>query len=141
MVYNLYQCCPNFFKSSIITYIFFFMPHAGHYFTTVVFLILYIFICSNVDYSETKIFRMLNAELADTLGNLLNRCCAKAVNSEQIFQIFHRKSFESFDDASAQSLIDTTLKLPGNWLLICVFHQDCWPFFSICIVACSYFIN
>lgn len=38
-----------------------------------------------LDYSEEKLRRILNAELADTLGNLLNRCCGDALNPEQIF--------------------------------------------------------
>jgi len=35
---------------------------------------------SDGNYSDVKIKRILNAELADTLGNLLNRCCGKAIN-------------------------------------------------------------
>ncbi|KAI4462100.1 methionyl-trna synthetase [Holotrichia oblita] len=40
---------------------------------------------SDGNYSEEKLRRILNAELADTLGNLLNRCCGDALNPEQIF--------------------------------------------------------
>lgn len=69
---------------------------------------------SDTNYSETKIHRMLNAELADTLGNLLSRCCAKAVNAEQVFPVFYHKSLESFNDSSAQDLINATSKLPGK---------------------------
>lgn len=58
---------------------------------------------------------MLNAELADTLGNLLSRCCAKAVNPEQVFPIFYHKALESFEDNSAQLLIDCTSKLPSKY--------------------------
>lgn len=57
---------------------------------------------------------MLNSELADTLGNLLSRCCAKAVNPEQVFPIFYHKALESFEDSSAQHLIDTTSNLPSK---------------------------
>lgn len=39
---------------------------------------------SDGNYSDTKIVRILNSELADTLGNLLSRCCAKTLNSKQI---------------------------------------------------------
>lgn len=74
------------------------------------------------DYSETKIHRMLNAELADTLGNLLNRCCAKAVNQEQIFPIFYHESFKSLSNSNIQHLIDTTCELPGN---PCFFQELC----------------
>lgn len=65
---------------------------------------------------------MLNAELADTLGNLLSRCCAKAVNHQQLFPVFHHKSFVSLD-SSAQSLIDITSELPGNL----------WNFFALIV--------
>lgn len=37
------------------------------------------------DYSDTKIMRILNAELADTMGNLLSRACAKTLNPQQQF--------------------------------------------------------
>lgn len=39
---------------------------------------------SDGNYSDTKIVRMLNSELADTLGNLLSRCCAKTLNPRQV---------------------------------------------------------
>ncbi|KAK2583803.1 hypothetical protein KPH14_009702, partial [Odynerus spinipes] len=35
---------------------------------------------SDANYSETKIQHVLNAELADTLGNLISRCTGKVVN-------------------------------------------------------------
>lgn len=38
-----------------------------------------------LDYSDTKIVRLLNAELADTMGNLLSRACAKTLNPRQQF--------------------------------------------------------
>lgn len=41
------------------------------------------------DYSDTKIIRILNAELADTFGNLLSRACAKSLNPKQIFPKIH----------------------------------------------------
>lgn len=37
------------------------------------------------DFNEEKMRRYLNAELADTLGNLLNRCTSKAINPGQIW--------------------------------------------------------
>ncbi|XP_065173544.1 methionine--tRNA ligase, mitochondrial-like, partial [Atheta coriaria] len=40
---------------------------------------------SDGNYSETKALRILNSELADTLGNLLSRCCGVALNPEQVF--------------------------------------------------------
>lgn len=37
------------------------------------------------DFNESKVVQYLNAELADTLGNLLNRCTSKAINKYQTF--------------------------------------------------------
>lgn len=49
------------------------------------------YIYSFLDYSETKILRILNSELADTLGNLLSRACAKTLNPQQIFPKLHKE--------------------------------------------------
>uniref|UniRef100_A0A1B6E709 Methionine--tRNA ligase, mitochondrial n=1 Tax=Clastoptera arizonana TaxID=38151 RepID=A0A1B6E709_9HEMI len=43
---------------------------------------------SDSNYSEIKVMRLLNAELADTLGNLLNRCTGTTVNVQQYFPQF-----------------------------------------------------
>lgn len=40
------------------------------------------FFCT--DYSDVKATRIINAELVNTLGNLLSRVCAKAINRHQI---------------------------------------------------------
>ncbi|ODM98823.1 Methionine--tRNA ligase, mitochondrial [Orchesella cincta] len=40
---------------------------------------------SDSNFNEEKMRRFLNAELADTLGNLLNRCTAKAINPSQVW--------------------------------------------------------
>ncbi|XP_014671388.1 PREDICTED: methionine--tRNA ligase, mitochondrial-like [Priapulus caudatus] len=40
---------------------------------------------SDGNYSDEKVVKMLNAELGDTLGNLLSRCTAPALNPAQIF--------------------------------------------------------
>lgn len=39
---------------------------------------------SDNDYSQTQAKRRINAELADTYGNLMNRCCAPAINPRQV---------------------------------------------------------
>lgn len=41
------------------------------------------------DYSDTKVIRVLNSELADTFGNLLSRACAKTLNPKQIYPPAH----------------------------------------------------
>ncbi|KAG5671711.1 hypothetical protein PVAND_001891 [Polypedilum vanderplanki] len=42
------------------------------------------------NYSDTKITRILNSELADTMGNLLSRACAKSLNPKQQFPQVHQ---------------------------------------------------
>ena len=37
---------------------------------------------SDGNFSESSMVQLLNLELADTLGNLLNRCCSKGVNKQ-----------------------------------------------------------
>lgn len=39
---------------------------------------------SDTDYSRTQAFRRVNAELADTYGNLFSRCCAQSINPGQM---------------------------------------------------------
>lgn len=39
---------------------------------------------SDTDYSRTQAFRRVNAELADTYGNLISRCCGQAINPKQV---------------------------------------------------------
>lgn len=39
---------------------------------------------SDSNYSETKAKNILNAELANTLGNLLNRCLSKSINPDNV---------------------------------------------------------
>lgn len=38
-----------------------------------------------IDYSSTKITKVLNSELADTLGNLISRCAGKTINPSKEF--------------------------------------------------------
>uniref|UniRef100_A0A1I8MXC6 Methionine--tRNA ligase, mitochondrial n=1 Tax=Musca domestica TaxID=7370 RepID=A0A1I8MXC6_MUSDO len=44
---------------------------------------------SDGNYSSVKAMRILNAELADTMGNLLSRVCAKSLNPRQIYPRLH----------------------------------------------------
>ncbi|KAM9795134.1 methionine--tRNA ligase, mitochondrial [Neosynchiropus ocellatus] len=48
---------------------------------------------SDCDYTDIKVRKLLNAELADSLGGLLNRCTAPALNPEQVFPPFCSLSF------------------------------------------------
>ncbi|XP_035205174.1 methionine--tRNA ligase, mitochondrial-like [Stegodyphus dumicola] len=55
---------------------------------------------------------MLNAELADTLGNLLNRTCARALNPKQVFPHFSHEAFQKLTESNVQHLIEETSILP-----------------------------
>ncbi|CAB0020349.1 unnamed protein product [Nesidiocoris tenuis] len=66
---------------------------------------------SDSNYSSTKIVRFVNAELADTLGNLLNRCCGKTINRSQIFPAFDR---QAVDEYCSSSLMSAVGKLQDN---------------------------
>ncbi|KAK5896788.1 hypothetical protein CesoFtcFv8_009915 [Champsocephalus esox] len=50
---------------------------------------------SDSDYTDDKAFKLLNAELADSLGGLLNRCTAPALNPAQVYTAFCPQSFPS----------------------------------------------
>ncbi|XP_059202134.1 methionine--tRNA ligase, mitochondrial [Centropristis striata] len=50
---------------------------------------------SDCDYTDDKVFKLLNAELADSLGGLLNRCTAPALNPDQVYPSFYPQSFHS----------------------------------------------
>ncbi|XP_028272641.1 methionine--tRNA ligase, mitochondrial isoform X2 [Parambassis ranga] len=48
---------------------------------------------SDCDYTDNKVMKLLNAELADSLGGLLNRCTAPALNPAQVYPCFCPQSF------------------------------------------------
>ncbi|XP_061690695.1 methionine--tRNA ligase, mitochondrial isoform X2 [Syngnathoides biaculeatus] len=48
---------------------------------------------SDCDYTDRKVIKLLNAELADSLGGLLNRCTAPALNPNQTYLPFCTQSF------------------------------------------------
>ncbi|XP_070693205.1 methionine--tRNA ligase, mitochondrial [Pempheris klunzingeri] len=48
---------------------------------------------SDCDYRDVKVIKLLNAELADSLGGLLNRCTAPALNPAQVYPSFCSQSF------------------------------------------------
>ncbi|XP_053180103.1 methionine--tRNA ligase, mitochondrial [Scomber japonicus] len=48
---------------------------------------------SDCDYTDDKVIKLLNAELADSLGGLLNRCTAPALNPAQVYPSFCTESF------------------------------------------------
>ncbi|XP_069027996.1 methionine--tRNA ligase, mitochondrial [Embiotoca jacksoni] len=50
---------------------------------------------SDCDYTDDKVVKLLNAEIADSLGGLLNRCTAPALNPAQVYPSFCPRSFPS----------------------------------------------
>ncbi|XP_051877413.1 methionine--tRNA ligase, mitochondrial [Pristis pectinata] len=59
---------------------------------------------ADCDYYDDKVVKVLNAELADALGGLLNRCTGKSMNPDQIYPMFsnhclperHLEDYSSF---------------------------------------------
>ncbi|XP_043912953.1 methionine--tRNA ligase, mitochondrial isoform X2 [Protopterus annectens] len=48
---------------------------------------------TDCDYYEEKVVRLLNSDLASSLGGLLNRCTAISINPEQIYPAFCNEHF------------------------------------------------
>ncbi|XP_023231761.1 methionine--tRNA ligase, mitochondrial-like isoform X1 [Centruroides sculpturatus] len=64
---------------------------------------------SDANYNEVKLQRTLNSELANTLGNLLSRCSAPAINKKQIFPQFHQEKCSEMGN----DLIKSVLSMPN----------------------------
>ncbi|KAK9501980.1 hypothetical protein O3M35_012597 [Rhynocoris fuscipes] len=60
---------------------------------------------SDSNYSNTKLLRVVNSELADTFGNLLSRCCGKTINPNQRFPSYIEDDFNEYCLESAKDLI------------------------------------
>lgn len=72
-----------------------------------------------LDYSDTKILRILNSELADTLGNLLSRCCGKALNPKQEVPVINMEAFDKLmKEDCTKKLINNLQHLPGVLIII-----------------------
>lgn len=68
-----------------------------------------------LDYSDIKVLRILNSELADTLGNLLSRACAKSLNPRQVFPRLHPDQLnELLKEDCTKRLINALKELPGK---------------------------
>lgn len=63
------------------------------------------------DYSEIKATRILNAEIVNTLGNLLSRVCAPAINKRQVVPVCNLKELKDFEHSL--KLIKKLKKLPS----------------------------
>ncbi|GIY05677.1 methionine--tRNA ligase, mitochondrial [Caerostris darwini] len=89
---------------------------------------------NDTNYSEQKIHRMLNAELANTLGNLLRRSCVKAVNPDQVFPRFFHHSLDSLKDYNIEEIIKNASELPEK---VQQFFLEGYFYKGIdCIMAC-----
>lgn len=63
-----------------------------------------------IDYSDIKATRIINAELVNTLGNLLSRVCAPSVNKRQVVPVCNLKELKDLDHSL--QLIKKLKKLP-----------------------------
>ncbi|XP_068448442.1 methionine--tRNA ligase, mitochondrial [Clinocottus analis] len=72
---------------------------------------------SDCDYTDNKVIKLLNAELADSLGGLLNRCTAPALNPAQVYPSFCPKSFPTEPEGRAvvedYHMLDAVRNLPA----------------------------
>uniref|UniRef100_A0A182T4K1 Methionine--tRNA ligase, mitochondrial n=1 Tax=Anopheles maculatus TaxID=74869 RepID=A0A182T4K1_9DIPT len=72
---------------------------------------------SDGNYSDTKILRVLNSELADTLGNLLSRCCGKALNAASVYPAINMEAFEALKQIDAtKRMLEALEEMPDKTL-------------------------
>ncbi|EDV91633.1 methionine--tRNA ligase, mitochondrial [Drosophila grimshawi] len=78
---------------------------------------------SDGNFSHVKALRILNSELADTLGNLLSRACAKTLNPHQVYPASHVEHLPQLlqDLDAAKRLQEALLQLAGR----CEQHYEC----------------
>ena len=62
-------------------------------------------LASDGNFSEKKMLNYLNAELANTLGNLLSRCSTKSVNQKQDFPAYNKGLYEQHCSERGEELI------------------------------------
>lgn len=70
------------------------------------------------DFTYAKAVNVLNAELSNTIGNLVNRGTVDKLNPRQTYPKFDEQIFESDLKELGQSLIDSLNKLNGKYLVI-----------------------
>lgn len=76
---------------------------------------------SDGNYSSIKALRILNSELADTLGNLLSRGCAKSLNPRQVYpRIYVHHCDEILRLDAGRRLQELLSELPDR----CAQHYD-----------------
>lgn len=60
---------------------------------------------SDGNFSEDRLIELLNTELSNTLGNLLNRISSKAVNPQQTIPLLDMEVFNKFADEEDQHML------------------------------------
>lgn len=72
---------------------------------------------TDCDYRDDKVIKLLNSELADALGGLLNRCTAPALNPTQVYTAFCSDSFPHEGGGRAVDedyhMLDSVKRLPA----------------------------
>ncbi|XP_046805649.1 methionine--tRNA ligase, mitochondrial [Lucilia cuprina] len=95
---------------------------------------------SDGNYSSIKAMRILNAELADTLGNLLSRVCAKSLNPRQIYPRVHTAQLRDIlKTDSARHLWDSLEQLDAK----CTQHYNDRNFYMVadCVMSTLHAAN
>ncbi|XP_048001718.1 methionine--tRNA ligase, mitochondrial [Leguminivora glycinivorella] len=70
---------------------------------------------SDANYSETKLINIVNSELADTLGNLVSRCCGAALNPRGEFPALHETEAAQLATRDVtQALLTRVERLPDQ---------------------------
>ncbi|XP_055378940.1 methionine--tRNA ligase, mitochondrial [Condylostylus longicornis] len=83
---------------------------------------------SDGNYSDTKLHRILNSELADTLGNLLSRACAKSLNPKQIYPKIDEKAFKDLIRLNfTRNLVESVVFLPQK----CFSNYESYNFYLV----------
>ncbi|VVC96021.1 unnamed protein product [Leptidea sinapis] len=77
----------------------------------------------DANYSETKLINVANSELADTLGNLVSRCCGPALNPRAELPPLHPRGLEP---AVTDQLMTQVDRLPE----ICHKHYSNYQFYK-----------
>ncbi|XP_034116272.1 methionine--tRNA ligase, mitochondrial [Drosophila albomicans] len=78
---------------------------------------------SDGNFSHVKALRILNSELADTLGNLLSRACAKSLNPQQIYPAPHAEESSALlkELDAAKRMQESLLQMATR----CEQHYEC----------------
>ena len=74
----------------------------------------------------------LNGELCNILGNLLNRCTSKSVNTSQIYQPLNHSIYDSMWNLKWSEMMHNLRELPGG------LYMKCSIFFRLHTMASSH---